>query len=120
MQYLRQKPARPLSLLLSLLQEDGVSKFLFECNFLPLPEVGSEDGLVTPDSVLEPSGSTKTSSGSGACGEVSFNSTATTEIVRKKRSSLKACRPTCPPTVSGVSGSLINRRKKTPQRAPLY
>ncbi|MBA0611188.1 hypothetical protein Godav_011889 [Gossypium davidsonii] len=39
--------------------EDGVSKFLFECNFLPLPEAGSEDyGLVTPDSVLEPSGST--------------------------------------------------------------
>ncbi|KAK8504077.1 hypothetical protein V6N12_005618 [Hibiscus sabdariffa] len=120
LQYLRQKPARPLSLLLSLLQEDGVSKFLFECNFLPLPEAGSEDGLVTPDSVLEPSASTKTSSGSGACGEVSLNSTATTEIVRKKRSSLKACRPTCPPTVSEVSGSLMNRRKKTPQRAPLY
>ncbi|KAK8612070.1 hypothetical protein V6N13_132103 [Hibiscus sabdariffa] len=100
--------------------EDGVSKFLFECNFLPLPEAGSEDGLVTPDSVLEPSASTKTSSGSGACGEVSLNSTATTEIVRKKRSSLKACRPTCPPTVSEVSGSLMNRRKKTPQRAPLY
>ncbi|KAK8639766.1 hypothetical protein V6N13_138136 [Hibiscus sabdariffa] len=100
--------------------EDGVSKFLFECNFLPLPEAGSEDGLVTPDSVLEPSASTKTSSGSGAYGEVSLNSTATTEVVRKKRSSLKACRPTCPPTVSEVSGSLMNRRKKTPQRAPLY
>ncbi|KAA3469412.1 PLATZ domain-containing protein [Gossypium australe] len=97
--------------------EDGVSKFLFECNFLPLPEAGSEDyGLVTPDSVLEPSGST----GSGGYGEVSLTSTATTEIVRKKRSSLKACRPTCPPTVSEVSGSLMNRRKKTPQRAPLY
>ncbi|MBA0737002.1 hypothetical protein Gogos_010485 [Gossypium gossypioides] len=97
--------------------EDGVSKFLFECNFLPLPEAGSEDyGLVTPDSVLEPSGST----GSGGYGEVSLTSTATTEIVRKKRSSLKACRPACPPTVSEVSGSLMNRRKKTPQRAPLY
>ncbi|KAK8498522.1 hypothetical protein V6N11_013651 [Hibiscus sabdariffa] len=101
--------------------EDGVSRFLFECNFLPLPEAASEDGLVTPDSVLEPSGSTKTSSGSGACGEVSLNSTATTEVVRRKRSSLKPCRgPTCPPTVSEGSGSLMNRRKKTPQRAPLY
>ncbi|KAE8679503.1 Detected protein of unknown function [Hibiscus syriacus] len=74
--------------------EDGVSKFLFECNFLPLPEAGSEDGFVTPDSVLEPDGSIKTSSGSAAYGEVSLNSTATTEIVRKKRSNLKACRPT--------------------------
>ncbi|KAK6240007.1 hypothetical protein QUC31_005476 [Theobroma cacao] len=102
--------------------EDGLSKFLFECNFLPLPEAGLDDGLVTPDSVLEPSGSTKTSSGSGGYGEVwcrAVACTATTEIVKKKRSSLTVCRPTCPPA-SEVSGSLINRRKKTPHRAPLY
>ncbi|XVF33524.1 hypothetical protein REPUB_Repub17cG0176100 [Reevesia pubescens] len=106
--------------------EDGLSKFLFECNFLPLPEaglgMGLDDGLVTPDSVLEPSVSTKTSSGSGGYGELwcrALTCTATTEIVRKKRSSLTLCRPTCPP-VSEVSGSLMNRRKKTPHRAPLY
>ncbi|KAE8734467.1 putative 2-isopropylmalate synthase-like [Hibiscus syriacus] len=99
--------------------DDGLSEFLFECNYLPL----HESGLVNPDSVLEPSGSTKTSSGSGGYDEVwcrALASTATTsEIVRKKRTSLTACRPTCPP-VSEVSGSLMNRRKKTPQRAPLY
>lgn len=89
---------------------------------MPLPEAGLDDGLVTPDSVLEPSGSTKTSSGSGGYGEVwcrAVACTATTEIVKKKRSSLTVCRPTCPPA-SEVSGSLINRRKKTPHRAPLY
>ncbi|KAK9035966.1 hypothetical protein V6N11_077988 [Hibiscus sabdariffa] len=100
--------------------EDGLSKFLFECNYLPLPDSGLDDGLVTPDSVLDPSGSTKTSSGSGGYDEAwggALASTATTsEIVRKKRTSLTACRPTCPP----VSGSLMSRRKKTPQRAPLY
>ncbi|KAA3475365.1 PLATZ transcription factor family protein [Gossypium australe] len=103
--------------------EDGLSKFLFECNYLPLPDSGLDDGLVTPDSVLEPSCSTKTSSGSGGYDEVwcrALACTATTsEIVRKKRTSLTACRPTCPP-VSEVSGNLMNRRKKAPQRAPLY
>ncbi|KAK8688082.1 hypothetical protein V6N13_086865 [Hibiscus sabdariffa] len=103
--------------------EDGLSQFLFECSYLPLNYSGLDDGLVTPDSVLEPSGSTKTSSGSGGYGEVwcgALASTATTtEIVRKKRTTLTVCRPTCPP-VSEVSGSLMSRRKKTPQRAPLY
>ncbi|MBA0589555.1 hypothetical protein Gorai_018295, partial [Gossypium raimondii] len=103
--------------------EDGLSKFLFECNYLPLPDSGLDDGLVTPDSVLEPSCSTKTSSGSGGYDEVWCRAlactAATSEIVRKKRTSLTACRPTCPP-VSEVSGNLMNRRKKAPQRAPLY
>ncbi|XP_039005558.1 uncharacterized protein LOC120132954 [Hibiscus syriacus] len=99
--------------------EDGLSKFLFECNYLPL----NYSGLDTPDSVLEPSGSTKTSSGCGGYDEVwcgALTSTATTsEIVRKKRTSLTVCRRTCPPE-SEVPGSLMNRRKKTPQRAPPY
>ncbi|GMI98318.1 hypothetical protein like AT3G60670 [Hibiscus trionum] len=103
--------------------EDGLSKFLFECNYLPLNDSGLDDGLVTPDSVLEPSCSTRTSSGSGGYEEVwcrALASTATTmEVVRKKRTTLTVCRPTCP-AVSEVSGSLMNRRKKTPQRAPLY
>ncbi|XWS32356.1 hypothetical protein CRYUN_Cryun23aG0152400 [Craigia yunnanensis] len=71
-----------------------------ECNFLSLHDAGLDDGLVTPDSVLEPSGSTKTSSGSGGYSEVwcgVLACTATTEIVRKKRSNLTICRPTCPP-----------------------
>ncbi|XP_012483041.1 protein RGF1 INDUCIBLE TRANSCRIPTION FACTOR 1 [Gossypium raimondii] len=95
--------------------EYGLSKFLYDCNYLPLPDVGLDDGMVTPEWVLEPSGSTKTSSGSDGYGEEAWcralSCTATTEIVRKKRSSL-----TCP----SVSGSLMNRRKKPPHRAPLY
>ncbi|MBA0821952.1 hypothetical protein Goarm_018775 [Gossypium armourianum] len=95
--------------------EYGLSKFLYDCNYLPLPDVGLDDGLVTPEWVLEPSGSTKTSSGSDGYGEEAWcralSCTASTEIVRKKRSSL-----TCP----SVSGSLMNRRKKPPHRAPLY
>ncbi|XP_021889552.1 uncharacterized protein LOC110808374 [Carica papaya] len=103
--------------------QGGVSKFLFDCKFLPLPEQGLDDGLMTPESVLEPAGSAHTSSGSGGYGEVcsrTLGCTATTEIVRKKRSSLSAaCRPMCSP-VSEISASLMNRRKKTPHRAPLY
>ncbi|KAI4354818.1 hypothetical protein L6164_003651 [Bauhinia variegata] len=81
---------------------------------------------MTPDSVLEPAGSNRTSSGSGGFGGVDCRTlacTATTEIVRKKRSGgsayRPACRPACSP-VSEISASLMNRRKGTPQRAPLY
>ncbi|KAJ4839841.1 hypothetical protein Tsubulata_010071 [Turnera subulata] len=100
----------------------GVSSFLFDCKFLSLSEPGSEDGLMTPDTVLEPASSTRTSSGSGGNGGVGCRTlacTATTEIVRKKRSSLSACRPIFP-RISEISASLMNRRKKTPNRAPLY
>ncbi|PPR81190.1 hypothetical protein GOBAR_AA39524 [Gossypium barbadense] len=111
--HMRQMPATPIDNLLR--TEYGLSKFLYDCNYLPLPDVGLDDGLVTPEWVLEPSGSTKTSSGSDGYGEEAWcralSCTATTEIVRKKRSSL-----TCP----SVSGSLMNRRKKPPHRAPLY
>ncbi|GKU88423.1 hypothetical protein SLEP1_g2691 [Rubroshorea leprosula] len=102
--------------------QGGLSEFIFDCKFLPLPEPCSDDGLMTPDSVLEPSGSTRTSSesdGHGGDWSRTLACTATTEVVRKKRSSLKFCRSICSP-VSEVSGNLINRRKKTPQRAPLY
>ncbi|XP_050238603.1 protein RGF1 INDUCIBLE TRANSCRIPTION FACTOR 1 [Mercurialis annua] len=101
----------------------GLSNFLFDCKFLSLPEPGSsEDGLMTPDTVLEPAASTRTSSSSGGCGEVECRTlacTATTEVVRKKRSSLSACRPIFP-RITEISGNFMNRRKKTPNRAPLY
>ncbi|KAL5571575.1 hypothetical protein UlMin_021172 [Ulmus minor] len=97
-----------------------------KCNSLSLPESGLDDGLMTPDSVLEPAGSLRTSSGSGGAGSVGCRTlvcTATTEVVRKKRSSVSAyrnsCRPVCSP-VSEISVSLMNRRKGNPQRAPLY
>ena len=105
----------------------GISEYLFDCKTLSLPEPGLDDGFMTPDSVLEPAGSSRTSSGSGGCSGVDCRTvacTATTEIVRKKRSSLSSayravCRPVCSP-VSEISASLMNRRKGTPQRAPLY
>ncbi|KAG6593617.1 hypothetical protein SDJN03_13093, partial [Cucurbita argyrosperma subsp. sororia] len=114
--------------------QGGVSRHLLECNFLPLPEPVWDDGMImTPDSVLEPAGSTRTSSSSDG-GRVlemrtTIASTATTDFVKKKRSSLTAaaaayrttCRPACcSVTVSETSGSLMSRRKSTPQRAPLY
>lgn len=93
---------------------------------MELPEPGSEEGLATPDSVLEQDGSVRTSSDSGGYGGVGCKAlicTATTEIVRKKRSSVSAYRVACRPeysTGSEISGGIINRRKGTPQRAPLY
>ncbi|KAH7519610.1 protein RGF1 INDUCIBLE TRANSCRIPTION FACTOR 1 [Ziziphus jujuba] len=109
--------------------EGGLSNYLYECKFLSLPEPGLDDGLMTPDSVLEPTGSARTSSGSGGSGGVvgsrTLVCTATTEFVRKKRSSSASsayratCRPACSP-VSEISAGLMNRRKGNPQRAPLY
>eukprot|EP00256_Glycine_max_P068799 XP_025983394.1 uncharacterized protein LOC100797977 isoform X1 [Glycine max] len=100
---------------------DSLCGYLFECNYLPLLESGLDDGLMmTPDSVLEPSGS-------GGYGGVDCRTTlactATTEIVRKKRTGGAAFRlpfrPACSP-VSEISACLMNRRKGNPQRAPLH
>lgn len=104
--------------------QGDLSKLFFECKYLPLPESGFENGLVTPDSVLEPTGSIRTSSGSGGYGGVGCSTlactAATSKIAKKKRSSMTAgCRSMSSP-VPEITGSLINRRKKTPQRAPLY
>lgn len=101
----------------------GLSSFLYDCKFLPLSEPRSDDGLMTPVSVLEPAASSKTSSSSGGDGGVACRAlacTATTEIVRKKRSSLtNSCR-TMFPRDTVISTILMNRRKKAPNRAPLY
>ncbi|KAK4758618.1 hypothetical protein SAY87_019919 [Trapa incisa] len=109
----------------------GLSRYLLECNFLPLPD---DPGLMTPDTVLEPVVSARTSSASGSYGEVgcwTVACTAATDfVVRKKRTTALACsghfRPAREPghpacsQASEMSGGLISRRKKTPQRAPLY
>ncbi|XP_022867331.1 uncharacterized protein LOC111387043 [Olea europaea var. sylvestris] len=101
----------------------NISEYIRNCEFLALPEPGFDDGQMTPDSVLEPSGSMLTESGSSSSGVDCRNltCTATTEVVKKKRSNLSgfrsACRPGCGPD---VSETMINRRKGTPHRAPLY
>ena len=101
----------------------GLSGYLFECMYLPLPETGFDECLMTPDSVLEPAGSVRTSSGSGGCGGVDCKTTlactATTEVVRKKRSACRPVGPVCHP-VHEISAGLMNRRKGTPHRAPLH
>lgn len=111
--------------------EAGLSRFLFECNFLSLPEPGNcelDEGQMTPDSVLEPAGSLRTSScssGGEGAGYRILACTATTEFVRKKRSSVSAsravsCRPPIFSPVTDISVGIPNRRKSTPHRSPLY
>jgi hypothetical protein len=94
---------------------------------MPLSDSGPDDDLMTPDSVLEPSGSNHTSSGSGGYGvvdcQITLACTATTEVVRKKRTGLSTFRPPCRPVgslVSEISANMINKRKGNPRRAPLY
>ncbi|KAL3624498.1 hypothetical protein CASFOL_031166 [Castilleja foliolosa] len=101
-----------------------LTKYMRRCEFLALPEPGLEDGQMTPDSVLEPVGSVRTdsvsnsgsTSGTSECPAII--STATTEIVRKKRSNLPGLRSAVRPVCRPVSD--INRRKGTPHRSPLY
>lgn len=103
-----------------------LSKYVYKCENISLPEPGLDDGQMTPDTVLEPAGSIRTESGSsgsgGNCGGVTCSRTlactATTEIARKKRSSISSAgsfRPVCGPVLE-----ISNRRKGTPRRSPLY
>ncbi|KAF7825341.1 tRNA-intron endonuclease [Senna tora] len=109
----------------------GLAGHLFECKFFPFSDSGLDEGFImTPESVLEPVGSNRTSSGSGGHGGVDCRAlacTATTEVVRKKRTSggggsanRTGCRAVCSPAPEISVGGLMNRRKGTPQRAPLY
>ncbi|KAI8026498.1 hypothetical protein LOK49_LG02G02080, partial [Camellia lanceoleosa] len=50
--------------------EGKLSSYIFECLYLTLPEPGFDDGQMTPDTVLEPVGSLRTSSGSSGSGGV--------------------------------------------------
>ncbi|RZC63818.1 hypothetical protein C5167_025565 [Papaver somniferum] len=120
--------------------EGGVSRYLYECDFLPLSEEeGKEEdefdydnGMMTPDSVLEsPLLSSRTHSGSSTASASGGNlgidcrtllSTATTDFVRKKRSSKTGNSSSnnnqyhC----SSPEIAAMNRRKGIPQRSPLY
>ncbi|XP_068635633.1 protein RGF1 INDUCIBLE TRANSCRIPTION FACTOR 1-like [Aristolochia californica] len=114
--------------------EGGISKYLYDCQFLPLPDGARgdssyyelEDGQMTPDSILESPVSFSSASGSSHSGGVgcrTLGCTATTEVVRKKRSSVSGSsrstyRPTCSP--AAVLEVHVNRRKGIPNRSPLY
>ncbi|XP_057981480.1 protein RGF1 INDUCIBLE TRANSCRIPTION FACTOR 1 isoform X2 [Malania oleifera] len=128
--------------------EGGLSRYLFDCECLPLSEPAGrdmfcdlDDDQMTPDSVLDQSTSVRTSSESGGSGGVwckTLACTATTEIVRKKRSSVPvhraACRPrpVCLPVTEAAAAAeeaeaeaetravMGNRRKRTPHRSPFY
>lgn len=103
-----------------------MSEYLYDCEVLTLPEAGVEDGLMTPDSVLEPFISLRTSSGSStSCAAQAgivdcrtIASSATTEIVRKKRSSKSATRAAA--SVAKPVELLANRRKSLPHRSPFH
>ncbi|CAN8254110.1 unnamed protein product [Cochlearia groenlandica] len=105
-----------------IMRQRGLSGFLRVCKFLNLPDEVTI--TTTPSSTLEPTGSTRSSSGGGVedmfwCQALAC--TATTEIVRKKRSSLyRNVTTVVLPTCTEAPASLLNRRKKTPKRAPLY
>lgn len=110
--------------------EGGLSKYLYECEFLALGDGGCyelEDGQMTPDSILDSPDSFQTSSGSSASGGIvcrTLACTATTEIVKKKRSSVSGSRasfrPTCSPAAIDMTIQQMNRRKGVPNRSPLY
>ncbi|XAR54144.1 hypothetical protein NMG60_11029159 [Bertholletia excelsa] len=88
------------------------SKYIFECEHLTLPEPGQDDAQMTPDSVLEPAGSSGTSSEASGSAGAEGCTAATAEVVRKTRTSVSASRPVGP-------AGLTNRRKGTPHRSPL-
>lgn len=74
-----------------------LSNYLRKCERLTIPDPGLDDGQMTPDSVLEPSGSNISESGSSNCLLAdllcpTLACTATTEIVKKKRSNLSGLR----------------------------
>ncbi|KAI7990853.1 hypothetical protein LOK49_LG12G00413 [Camellia lanceoleosa] len=77
--------------------EGKLSSYIFKCLYLTLPEPGFDDGQMTPNTVLEPVGSLRTSSGLSRSGSVAgevgcrkMDCTATTEITRKKRSNVSS------------------------------
>ncbi|KAF8380482.1 hypothetical protein HHK36_027968 [Tetracentron sinense] len=114
--------------------EGGLSKYLHDCKSLPLPDGAKgenicelHDDQMTPDSVLEYPIWRQTSSGSSLSGGfVGCNKTlvctATTEFVKKKRSSVSVSRIPFRPICSPAPEIAVNvcRRKGIPRRSPLY
>ncbi|KAG9452393.1 hypothetical protein H6P81_005297 [Aristolochia fimbriata] len=128
-------------------REGGISKYLYDCQFLPLPDGARgdsssyyelEEGQMTPESILESPASFSSVSGSshsggGGVGCRTLACTATTEaVVRKKRSSVvsgaaaaasrtAAFRPSCSTANDLLEAvHVANRRKGIPNRSPLY
>ncbi|CAK8563797.1 unnamed protein product [Lathyrus sativus] len=93
-----------------------LSGYLFECNYMPLSDSEHDNCLMTPDSVLEPVGLNQTLSGSGGYGGMDCRTTlactATTEIIRKKRSGCSTFRPPCRPACSSVMEITKDWRKE--------
>lgn len=124
------------------MKADGdLSKHLHDCQFLPFQEGGKgeselDDGQTTADSVLESTASLHSGSNSSGNGEAAGCRTAltctaaTTEFVRKKRSSISAAprsafRPPCragtaTTSVGEMSSAHLNKRKGVPNRSPMY
>ncbi|XP_034675860.1 uncharacterized protein LOC117906777 [Vitis riparia] len=111
----------------------SATKHLHNFEFLPLPdrargETFSEldDRQMTPESVLDSPVSLRTSSGSSSTGGAlscrALACTATTEFVKKKRSSVSVPRSPFRPIFSPASDNAggINRRKGVPHRSPLH
>ncbi|CAA3021137.1 uncharacterized protein LOC111391312 [Olea europaea subsp. europaea] len=103
-----------------------LSKYIRNYELIAWPEPGLDDGQMTPDSVLEPTGCVKTESGSSSGGAASMvdrltlSCTATTEVVRKKRSNVSGYRSAFRPVIEISEEAMMNRRKGTPHRSPLY
>lgn len=99
--------------------EGDVFKYITKREHITLPEpAGPDDGHMTPDSVLE---QTTESASSESCGASlrEFACTATTQIVRKKRSSFPTLRRAFSPAKE-ITAAMTNRRKGNPQRSPFY
>lgn len=97
----------------------SMSGFLHECKVLTLPEPGSDDWLTTPDSDLEPLTSPGSTASCSGIDSLTIGCTATTEIVRKKRT-LKIEIPSAAriPDSPSESETTVNRRKSMPRRSP--
>ncbi|CAA7391665.1 unnamed protein product [Spirodela intermedia] len=103
--------------------EGALSKHLYQCDFLPLPNSCEldMDGQLTPDSVLDsPILSSASSASGGWPGCRAVACTAGTEFVRKKRSSVGGSAPPPRPAPVSLCAEPPSRRKGVPNRSPLY
>ncbi|KAG2288033.1 hypothetical protein Bca52824_047637 [Brassica carinata] len=107
-----------------IMRQRGLSGFLHVCNVLQLTDEGATTST-TPSSTLEATESGGDDGGVDMFWCQALACTASTEVVRKKRSSLTTtCRRVTTAVASAnteAPANFFNRRKNTPpQRAPLY